>query len=101
MLKTGVIRLREIEGQNVCQIRQIAFCTFHSFQVLFQTKLAIYVPCIRNFNREIMIAGCSCCPEKIMINFSLQCCVLNFHQFSDLSEIVHVVKAVIIALVYT
>ena len=37
--------------------------------------------------------------KKIMINLSLQCCVLNSHKCStsDLRELIHVLKAVAVA----
>jgi len=52
-----VIRLRLLEGPNAGN--QIAVCAFHSFFVEGQTKLGKYVPCIRNSNLEIRIAGSS------------------------------------------
>ena len=46
MVKTRTIRLRVIEGSN--ERDQIVFCAFPVFLVEVQTKLALYVPCMRN-----------------------------------------------------
>ena len=59
-----MIRIRVTEGSNVRD--EITICTFHSFLVEAQTQLVIYVPCMRNSNLEIRIAGSSCRPQKMM-----------------------------------
>ena len=58
MVKTRVIRIRVTEGPNTRD--QIAFCAFYSLLVEAQTQLVTYVPCMRNSNLEIRIAGSSC-----------------------------------------
>ena len=45
------------------RLDQRAFCTFHSFLVDGQTKLATHVLCMRNDNLEIKIAGSSYRPQ--------------------------------------
>ena len=66
----GVLRkFHVIEGQ--IKRDQIAFYAFHSFLVEVQTKLATYVPGMRNSNLVIKIAGSSCRPQnqKIHVHF--------------------------------
>ena len=59
MVKTCVVRLRVIKGPNAHE--QIAFCAFHLFLIL---NKAGYMPCMRDSNLQIRIAGSSCCLQQ-------------------------------------
>ena len=82
MVKTRVIILWVIEGPNAGD--QIVFCAFDSFLVEVQaTLLATYVPCMRNSNLEIRIAGSSFrwqlnSPRDTMFDFESWCLLFVF-----------------------
>ena len=65
MVKTRVMRLREIEGRDARD--QIAFCAFHSFLVEVQTNTSYYMRRMLNNNVKIRIAGSFCRPQWVLV----------------------------------
>ena len=67
----GQIARDHILGDRGYKGDQIAFYAFHPLLVEVQTKLATYVPSMRNSKLEIKIAGSSCRPQnrKIQVHF--------------------------------
>ena len=64
----GQIERDHISSDRGYKGDQISFYAFHSFLVEVQTKLATYVPGMRNSNLVIKIAGSSCRPQNRMVD---------------------------------
>ena len=83
MVKTGVIRLRGVEGQSTHD--QIVLCAFHSFLVEVHSNAGyIHLRRMHNNNLEIRIGGSSCHPQSKLACEQAHLCELGENLVAEL-----------------